>query len=286
MAKVDYKKRNKLEKAKRQNGGSVEEKSGKGNLLKKAFQKPTPKQLEKLEKFGDIPFCLDSLTREKANVILNKWHNIQQIKTVSRKKAKIRDIEKRLAKIDRRNERLKRELEVAKFAESLNADLPKSEVWFLKQLKFREIELRNFKQNQEFNGYIPDFINEKDKIIIEIDGSIHQRPDIIEKDKKKDKLYKSKGYEVIRIVAYDGQSLKKGLNKLFRLIRQKNQDSSKKYESNRRKKNFVNRTKAYSKNKRQLESCHLCRKSHGNNLVDYKDKTFRVCDTCKSNLVL
>jgi len=47
--------------------------------------------------------------------------------------------------------------------------------------------------------YSPDFIDEERKIIYEIDGSIHSREDLKEKDAVKTAFYISIGYEVVRI---------------------------------------------------------------------------------------
>ena len=57
------------------------------------------------------------------------------------------------------------------------------------------------------------------KVIIEIDGSIHELPEQILKDAKKDKFYKSSGYEVIRIKAYNDDSFWEGIKKLEQRIK-------------------------------------------------------------------
>lgn len=166
------------------------------------------------------------------------------------------------------------------FAKKLNKNMPKSEIWFLEKCEEKNITLY-FTQNEPLDKYIPDFINKTYKIIIEIDGSIHKRSDIREKDKLKDKFYKRKGYTVIRINAFDNKSLKKGLEKLFKEFKKRKSKVEQKRESNKRKSNFINRTKAHSKNKAQLEKCPVCKV----NKADTFKGDYKVCSNCATKVI-
>ncbi len=92
-----------------------------------------------------------------------------------------------------------------KVAKRLNDDLPKSEKWFLNKYKKSGINIR-FISNSPFLGYIPDLINKEFKIIIEVDGSIHENDDVKKKDIEKDIKYKKHGFTVIRVIAYNEES--------------------------------------------------------------------------------
>lgn len=96
---------------------------------------------------------------------------------------------------------------VSEFATKHKSDIVKSEIWFHSLYdKYKDI---NDFYNKPFGKYIPDIANYRFKYIIEIDGSIHSRPDIALKDKIKDQYYKKQGYKVIRVQAYNKQDFDK-----------------------------------------------------------------------------
>ncbi len=75
------------------------------------------------------------------------------------------------------------------------------------QTKAEEIlwfELRNsklgakFKRQHSIGGYITDFYCQKYKLIIELDGEIHNKPENQEYDNVRDKYFIELGYKVLR----------------------------------------------------------------------------------------
>lgn len=75
------------------------------------------------------------------------------------------------------------------------------------QTKAEEIfwfELRNnklgakFKRQHSISGYIADFYCQKYKLIIELDGEIHNTKEAVEYDEVKDKFFKELGYKILR----------------------------------------------------------------------------------------
>lgn len=101
---------------------------------------------------------------------------------------------------DKWNNRLK------EMAHELNKNEPASEKWF-KDLFDAHYSLKQDFYNKPFKKrYIPDVLNYKFKYIIEIDGSIHNTPEQIEKDKKKDIFYKRAGFIVFRVKAFSNES--------------------------------------------------------------------------------
>lgn len=104
------------------------------------------------------------------------------------------------------------------YSERLKKTHTKSEVWFFDLYKsYQDID---DVYNEPLGNYIPDMANHKYKYVVEIDGSIHDRPDIKEKDLKKDKYYKALGYRVMRIQAYDIQKFNK-VNYILNIIKKK-----------------------------------------------------------------
>lgn len=75
------------------------------------------------------------------------------------------------------------------------------------QTKAEEIlwfELRNnklgtkFKRQHSIGGYIADFYCQKYKLIIELDGEIHNTKEAEEYDEVRDKYFKELGYKILR----------------------------------------------------------------------------------------
>lgn len=93
---------------------------------------------------------------------------------------------------------------------------PKSEIWFDEKLKEHDVKMP-LEENYIFAGYIPDYINKHYKVIIEVDGSFHDQEHIKKKDAKKDKRFNQYGYTVIRVIAYDDDSLQDCVDKLIKI---------------------------------------------------------------------
>lgn len=96
----------------------------------------------------------------------------------------------------------KRNSRMLKYAKRLNDNLPKSELWFDDLFKSHP-SYSLFLKNQIVNKYIVDLLCTEKKIVIEIDGSYHDREDQIVRDFLKDMKLRSKGYTIIRVKAYD-----------------------------------------------------------------------------------
>lgn len=93
-------------------------------------------------------------------------------------------------------------------AETLNKNLPKSEQWFQDLYAPHAIDYEKPSHNDRYNvpirnRYIADVVNYKYMYVIEVDGSYHDRPDQVIKDKYKDYFLKKHGFKVFRIKAFD-----------------------------------------------------------------------------------
>lgn len=190
--------------------------------------------------------------------------------------------EKQNSKKEKKKAKKKRTRQLKDFALKLNENMPKSEVWFLKEVEKINITLY-FTQNQPFGRYIPDFINKTYKIIIEIDGSIHNTKAQREKDAKKDRFYKGRGYDVIRIVAYDDYSLKKGIDKLFSCFRKKKTIVERRRSSKKAKKAAKKRQgySKYSKASKSKAKCPICKVNNVNTSLDFDGLVISTCKSCK-----
>lgn len=101
----------------------------------------------------------------------------------------------------------RKKTKLLKFADELEKNLPNSEIWFREIYHKCNLKDKFDEYNRPFEHYIPDIINHRYKYIIEIDGSIHDLENIKKRDIKKDFKFKSKGYQVIRVIAYNINSL-------------------------------------------------------------------------------
>jgi len=100
-------------------------------------------------------------------------------------------------------------------AEELNRNLPKSERWFLTQLKKFYLHKLNFIKNFPLGDYIFDL--KYKELLIEIDGSIHDLPNQKEKDRIKSAYVKNNTeFTLIRVKAYDEGSLNDCIEKLLK----------------------------------------------------------------------
>lgn len=155
---------------------------------------------------------------ESINDFLNRGGKITKVKTSKPRLSK--KLKKELKKKSNvTKSRFKKK--IREYAKKLEADLPKSEIWF-RSLYDNHFKCGSDHYNRVLKGrYIPDLINFLHSYIVEIDGSIHTTTYQIEQDKKKDKYYKKLGFQVFRIVAYDIKSYIECIDSLIELRQQK-----------------------------------------------------------------
>lgn len=102
----------------------------------------------------------------------------------------------------KKRKRKKKESKIEAFAKELEANLPKSEQWF----RTLYTPLKWDEYNSPQGPFIADVINRRLMYIIEIDGSIHDLPEVKQKDMKKDEYFYLRGFKVFRIKAYSKES--------------------------------------------------------------------------------
>lgn len=100
------------------------------------------------------------------------------------------------------------------FCKKIKANEWESERWLYHQWVHRGLKDKTDRWNRIVGKYIVDLINRKYGYIIEVDGSIHDRPEQKLKDQIKDKYLTTKGFKVFRIKAFDMQSLFKTISNI------------------------------------------------------------------------
>lgn len=65
--------------------------------------------------------------------------------------------------------------------------------------------LRQYYRNRELvpqvllHGWIVDFLFAKERVVIEVDGSVHNKPEVKERDRIKQESLERNGYRVVRV---------------------------------------------------------------------------------------
>jgi very-short-patch-repair endonuclease len=71
------------------------------------------------------------------------------------------------------------------------------ELWRL--LRKHRLGGRKFRRQHSIDNYIVDFYCASEKLVIEVDGSVHDIPEAIAADKLRDETLQHWGYQVLRI---------------------------------------------------------------------------------------
>lgn len=102
---------------------------------------------------------------------------------------------------------IKRKRILLRKSKELNENLPESERWFWREWKQSGLEHKDDLPNAVLHKYIPDVMNNTFKYVIEIDGDSHENNRSKNRDTKKDRFYKKRGFTVFRLKAYDNEQL-------------------------------------------------------------------------------
>ena len=80
----------------------------------------------------------------------------------------------------------------------LRHDMTPSERMLWKHISYKQLDGWRFRRQHGFGPYVLDFYCPVLKLCIEVDGEIHQRTDVVEKDKERTSFLESNGIKVIR----------------------------------------------------------------------------------------
>ena len=96
----------------------------------------------------------------------------------------------------------KKQIHTKKELKNLRAELRKNltpaEAFLWNQLKARKFQNKRFTRQHSIGNYIVDFYCAEHRLIIELDGEVHNTPTQIEKDLARTEYLKSLNYTVIR----------------------------------------------------------------------------------------
>lgn len=81
---------------------------------------------------------------------------------------------------------------------ALRKNLTPAEAYLWTHLKTKKIEGRRFQKQHSIDNYTVDFYCASEKLVIELDGEVHNHPVAEEKDEKRDIHLRNLGFTVLR----------------------------------------------------------------------------------------
>lgn len=97
-----------------------------------------------------------------------------------------------------KNKRIHNSKDLIQFRKELRKTLTPAEASLWKHLKAKQLDGKRFTKQHSIGNYIVDFYCASEKLIIELDGEIHQNATAAEYDLERTKFLNSLGYRVIR----------------------------------------------------------------------------------------
>ena len=101
-------------------------------------------------------------------------------------------------RIRMKGERIHTKKELQEYRRYLRKNLTPAEAFLWKHLKARKFEGRRFTRQHSIKNYIVDFYCAQEKLIIELDGEVHNNPAAQERDAVRTTFLEKLGYTVIR----------------------------------------------------------------------------------------
>jgi very-short-patch-repair endonuclease len=109
--------------------------------------------------------------------------------------------------------------ELVRRARVLRCNMTRAEIILWSRLREKKINGYKFRRQQPIFDFIVDFYCTELKLIIEVDGEIHNLPEKINYDSKRDNILKINGYHIIRLTNLEIETeLDSTINKIILYI--------------------------------------------------------------------
>ena len=106
--------------------------------------------------------------------------------------------------------------------QELRNNATSAEAFLWKYLSKSQLENRKFRRQHSIENYIVDFYCASEKLIIELDGNVHNNPIGSERDAKRDEHLKELGFKVLRfenkLVFEDLEGVLKTISEIFKPV--------------------------------------------------------------------
>ena len=96
------------------------------------------------------------------------------------------------------NKKLHTKKELASYRKALRSNLTPAEAFLWKHLKARRLAGRRFTKQHSIKNYIVDFYCASERLIIELDGEVHNNPGAIKYDDQRTSFFNQMEYSVLR----------------------------------------------------------------------------------------
>jgi len=93
--------------------------------------------------------------------------------------------------------------DLVKKARELRNNMTLAEILLWSELRSKKVEGYKFRRQQPIFDYIVDFYCHELKLIIEVDGEIHSLYEQAEKDKKRNRILKINGFNILHFSNYE-----------------------------------------------------------------------------------
>jgi very-short-patch-repair endonuclease len=84
-------------------------------------------------------------------------------------------------------------------AKRMRRTLGVAEKHLWKQLRTLEWDGTHFRRQVPMGNYVVDFVSHRHRLIVEVDGPVHELPDVAKRDAERDRWLESRGYSVFRV---------------------------------------------------------------------------------------
>jgi very-short-patch-repair endonuclease len=109
-----------------------------------------------------------------------------------------------------------RNKELVKNARSLRRNMTRSEAILWSRIRSKQIDGLKFRRQQPIFDYIVDFYCHELRLVIEVDGEIHDLEEVKKYDIRREKILKLNGYNVLRLTNFEVET---NIDKTIGLIR-------------------------------------------------------------------
>lgn len=114
-----------------------------------------------------------------------------------------------------KKEKLHSRKELAVLRKELRSNLTLAEAFLWNELKARKFESKRFTKQHSIGNYKVDFYCPSEKLIIELDGEVHNNTDAMEYDEKRTEFLEDLGYKVIH---FENKMVFENLSSVFKEI--------------------------------------------------------------------
>jgi len=114
-------------------------------------------------------------------------------------------------------------IEIFRRAEILRNHMTEAEQLLWNKLNHKQLNGYRFRRQHPINQFIVDFYCHRAKLVIELDGEIHLKEEVAERDQGREAMIRNFGIEILR---FRNQDVKENIDKVLLAIKHKLSESA------------------------------------------------------------